>query len=162
MIGRSYVRCVIFKESSCLGFFANESSNDPSDRTRPVRFDSRRARRNASTVLRSFLPRCLSPRPSVLLRLPYLSSSSSSATTAVSFVSERAGPHRTCQPVALIARAERDVALLPLEESVVVRVAERISSTTRLLVSRAGTNSLTALTIGIPRGRRSRCRGLRR
>lgn len=119
----------------------------------------RRVPRNASTLLRhSSLTTLPQPFPSFSLSPASVSSSACRLRPYV----ERAGPRRTYQPVALIS-IEYDVALLLREwnASPSRRVApwRRDLETTRpVLVSRADTNSLTALTIRIPRGRRCRRR----
>lgn len=96
-----------------------------------------------------FLPRCPPFAPPLHCRpFPAVRSLSSPPRTSPSSVLRRAGPHRTCRPVAL-NRAAAEGARARVKVSCIGRSRARRGRSCHVPV-----NSLTTLTTRIPRGRR--------
>lgn len=88
-------------------------NNDASSKFYIIRLNKRQVRRNANTVLRRSSPAAL-PRPSILLSLSlaFFSFLCLLHHRLLRPYAERAGPHRTCQPVALTLETRRRSRLL--------------------------------------------------
>lgn len=135
-------------------------NNDTSSKFYAIRLNKRQVRRNANTVLRRSSPAAL-PRPSILLSLSCLLLLPLPPPSSPSSLRRESRSPPDVPASGSHSGNATSLSSLETKSHHRRRVApwRRDLETTRLLVSRASTNSLTALTIEIPRGRRHcRCR----